>query len=83
MDKNKILKEAQAELQRHTWGTFVDKGVSVALGGNGIVVPGCEACRKRINTNSQYLRHRADDVLPQIIENVLNSNSALQPGTRL
>ena len=42
MDKNKILKEAQAELQRHTWGTFVDKGVSFALGGNGIVVPGCE-----------------------------------------
>ena len=29
MDKNKILKEAQAELQRHTWGTFVDRGVSV------------------------------------------------------
>jgi hypothetical protein len=48
MDKPNTLKEAQAELQRHTWGTFVDKGVSVALGGNGIVVPGCEACRKRI-----------------------------------
>jgi hypothetical protein len=28
----KILKAAQAELQRHTWGTFVDQGVSVALG---------------------------------------------------
>jgi hypothetical protein len=41
----KILKAAQAELQRHTGGTFVDQGVSVALGGNGIVVPGCEACR--------------------------------------
>jgi hypothetical protein len=39
MDRNEILKEAQAELQRHTWGTFVDKGLSVALGGNGIVIP--------------------------------------------
>ena len=60
--------KANAELQRHTWGTFVDKGVSVALGGNGIVVPGCEACRKRINTNGQYLRHLAEDVLPGILE---------------
>jgi len=57
MDKAKILHEAQTELQRHVWGTYVDKGVSVALGENGIVVPGCEACRKRINTNSQYLQH--------------------------
>src|ERR1700752_3569798 len=64
MDKAKFLHEAQAELQRHVRGTYVDKGVSVALGGNGIVVPGCEACRKRINTNSQYLRHLAEDVLP-------------------
>jgi len=74
MDKNKILKEAQTELQRHAWGTFVDKGVSVALGGNGIVVPGCEACRKRINTNGQYLRHLAEDVLPGILESALARN---------
>jgi hypothetical protein len=69
----KILKAAQAELQRHTWGTFVDQGVSVALGGNGIVVPGCEACRKRINTNGQYLRHLAEDVLPGILDRALRS----------
>jgi hypothetical protein len=48
--------------------TYIDKGVSVALGGNGVVVPGCEACGKRINTNSQYLRHLAEDVLPGILE---------------
>jgi len=42
MDKHKILKEAQAELQRHTWGTFVDDGLTVALGGNGVVVPGLQ-----------------------------------------
>jgi hypothetical protein len=71
MDKNKILKEVQAELQRHVWGTYVDKGMTMALGGEGIVTPGCEACCKRINTNSQYLRHLANDVLPQIIERVL------------
>lgn len=67
MDNAKILHEAQIELQRHVWGTYIDKGVSIALGGNGITTPGCEACRKRINTNSQYLRHLADDVLPVIL----------------
>ena len=40
---------------------------TVALGGKGVVVPGCEACRKRFGTNSQYLRHLADDVLPLIL----------------
>jgi hypothetical protein len=68
MNKHKILAEAKAELQRYVWGTYIDKGVSMALGGDGITTPGCEACRKRINTNSQYLRHLADDVLPVILQ---------------
>jgi hypothetical protein len=42
-----------------------------ALGGAGIVTPGCEACSKRINTNSQYLRHLSEDVLPGILQNAL------------
>ena len=73
MDKAKILRDAQAELQRHVWGTYIDTGVSMALGGDGITTPGCEACRKRINTNSQYLRHLAEGVLPQIIESVCSA----------
>jgi hypothetical protein len=72
MDKHKILAEAKAELERHVWGTFVEGKASVALGGTGVVVSGCEACRKRFGTNSQYLRHLADDVLPGIIEAVLS-----------
>ena len=55
------------ELMRHTWDTFVDEPPSVAAGGNGVVIPGCPACRKRINTNDQYLRHLSDDVLPIIL----------------
>ena len=43
--------------------TFVDEPPSVAQGGNGVVIP---ACRKRINTNDQYLR-LSDDVLPVIL----------------
>jgi hypothetical protein len=33
-----------------------------------VVVPGCPACEKRINTMSQFLDHLADDVLPALIE---------------
>jgi len=72
MDKHKILADAKAELERHVWGTFVEGKASVALGGTGVVVSGCEACRKRFGTNSQYLRHLADDVLPRIFEEVLS-----------
>jgi hypothetical protein len=68
MEREKIIQEVKSELERHIWGTFVEGKASVALGGTGVVVSGCEACRKRFGTNSQYLRHLADDVLPGIIE---------------
>ena len=68
MDKDKILAEAKTELEKHVWGTFVEGKATVALGGTGIVVSGCEACRKRFGTNSQYLRHLSDDVLPNILQ---------------
>jgi hypothetical protein len=55
---------------------------TVALGGTGVVVSGREACRKRFGTDSQYLRHLADDFLPQIIERVLFAADACQ-GTYL
>jgi hypothetical protein len=52
---------------RHTWDTFADEPPSVAQRGKGVVVPGCKACKKRINTNAPYLQHLADDVLPVIL----------------
>jgi hypothetical protein len=56
-----------SKLERHVWDTFVDGDrTTIALGAKGVIVPGCEACRKRIGTNSQYLRHLADDMLPAI-----------------
>ena len=68
MDKHKILGDAKAELEGTFWGTFVEGKASVALGGTGVVVSGCEACRKRLGTNSQYLRHLSEDVLPIILK---------------
>jgi hypothetical protein len=70
MDKEtkiRIFQSAKSELMRHSWDTFVDEPPSVAAGGNGVVIPGCSACRKRINTNDQYLSHLSDDVLPVIL----------------
>jgi hypothetical protein len=63
--KTRIFQSAKSELMRHSWDTFVDSPPSVAEGGNGVVIPGCPACRKRIN--DQYLRHLSDDVLPIIL----------------
>jgi hypothetical protein len=76
MDKDKILAEAKAELERHVWGTFVEGKATVALGGTGVVVSGCEACRKRFGTNSQYLRHLSHDVLPTILRKAFDIANA-------
>jgi hypothetical protein len=65
--KEKVLKEAKSELMKHSLDTFVDGGVSVALGGSGVVVTGCPACRKRFQTVNQLMYHLADDVLPTIL----------------
>ena len=65
--KTRMFQVSKAELMRHSWDTFVDEPPSVAAGGNGVVIPGCPACKKRINTNDQYLRHLSDDVLPVIL----------------
>jgi hypothetical protein len=62
-----MLAAAKNELQKHVWDTFVDDPPAVAQGGSGVVVAGCPTCKKRLNTNSQYLRNLADDVLPVIL----------------
>jgi hypothetical protein len=40
---------------------------SIAQGGKGVVVPGCPACKKPINTMSQFLDHLADDAMPALL----------------
>jgi hypothetical protein len=67
MDQERLA-EAQRELMRHTWDTFVQNPPSMALGGKGTAVPGCVPCEKIIYTTDQYLSHLALDVLPVILE---------------
>jgi hypothetical protein len=61
------LKEAQRELLRHNFDFFVSSPPSVAEGGADVVVPGCPACRKRLQTVNQFMAHLAEDVLPVIL----------------
>jgi hypothetical protein len=68
MKKSELLQTLQTEIRRHDFSTFVDEPPSVAQGGKGVVVLGCSACRKRINTMAQFLDHLADEVLPALID---------------
>jgi hypothetical protein len=49
-----LLVAIQKEIHRHDLSFFVDEPPSVAQGGKGIVVSGCPACKKRINTMTQF-----------------------------
>jgi hypothetical protein len=55
MTKPELLRALQTEIHRHTFDTFVENPPSMAEGGKGVVVPGCPACRKRINLKGDAL----------------------------
>ena len=66
--KSILLAAIQKEIHRHDFSYFVDEPPSVAQGGRGVVVAGCPACRKRINTISQFLDHLTNDAMPELID---------------
>jgi hypothetical protein len=68
VQKSVLLEAIQKEIHRHDLSYFVSDPPSVAQGGRGMVVAGCPACRKRINTISQFLDHLANDAMPALIE---------------
>lgn len=68
MLKSHLLFLLQEEIRRHDFSYFIDQSPSVAQGGRGVCVPGCSACKVRINTMPQFLDHLANDVLPKVIE---------------
>lgn len=74
MKKQELLRALQNEIRRHTFDYFVE-APAVAQGGKGVVVPGCPACRKRINTMPQFLDHVADDVLPPLLDKLATENT--------
>jgi hypothetical protein len=76
MKKSALLAALQAEIRRHDFSTFLTEQPSMAQGGPGVVVPGCPACRKRINTMTQFLDHLADDVLPALLDKIQDRAAA-------
>jgi hypothetical protein len=68
MQKSDLLRALHKVIRRHDFSCFVDQPPSVAQGGKGVVVPGCPACKKRINTMNQFLDHLAEDAMPALIE---------------
>jgi hypothetical protein len=68
MQKSALLAAIQQEIHRHDFSQFVDAPPSIAQGGKGVVVPGCPACQKRINTMSQFLDHLANDAMPALLD---------------
>ena len=79
MQKSLLLAAIQKEIYRHDLSYFVDEPPSVAQGGKGVVVSGCPACRKRINTMTQFLDHLANDAMPQLISRLAQANRADTP----
>ena len=83
MLKSKLLSALQSEIRRHDFSTFIDEPPSVAQDGKGVCVPGCPACRKRINTMNQFLDHLAEDAMPALIEKLSTaagtSNTIVEP----
>jgi hypothetical protein len=45
----------------------------MAQGGRGVVGPGCEHCKKKLYTTSQFVEHLAVDVLPHILDVALST----------
>lgn len=70
MKKSELIKALQTEIRRHDLHTFVQDPPSVAQGGQGVTVPGCPACQKRLNTSRDFVEHLALDVIPKLIENL-------------
>jgi hypothetical protein len=75
LHKSDLLRALQQEIRRHDFNYFIDEPPSIAQGGRGVVVPGCPACEKRINTRSQFLDHLAEDVSPALIEKLSETNT--------
>ena len=80
MQKSALLAAIQQEIHRHDFSHFVDNPPSVAQGGRGIVVSGCPACRKRINSMSQFLDHLANDAMPSLLDRLSSEQCAGQRG---
>jgi hypothetical protein len=50
MERQQLFAAHETEIRRHDFDCFVTEPPSITQGGNGVVVPGCPACKKKIYT---------------------------------
>jgi len=68
MQKSALLAAIQQEIYRHDFGTYVENPPAIAQGGRGIVVAGCPACKKRLQSMNEFVRHLAEDAMPLLLD---------------
>jgi hypothetical protein len=74
VQKSVLLAAIQKEIQRHDLSYSVDEPPSMAQHGRGVVVAGCPACKKRINTISEFLEHLSKDAMPALLDRLSVEN---------
>ena len=67
MNADTIIAALQQELQRHTFDTFMDEPPSIVRRGKVMVVSGCPACKKQMQSVAQFMHYLGEDVLPATI----------------
>ena len=84
MLKFKLLNAIQKEIYRHDFGTFVDEPPLTSQGGKGVVVAGCPACKKRLQSMNEFLDHLAKDAMPSLLDRLSSEqNGRAQEKTAL
>jgi hypothetical protein len=63
MDRPQIARE---ESGKHSWDFYVENPPSIAQGGKGVVVPGCPACKVRLNTEGAFEDHVREAILAKL-----------------
>jgi hypothetical protein len=73
MQKSTLLAAIQQEIYRHDFGTYVEDPPTIAQGGRGIVVAGCPACKKRLQSMNEFVRHLAEDAMLPLLDGISTS----------
>jgi hypothetical protein len=79
MLKSALLAAIQRKIYRHDFGTYVEDPRIIARGGRGIVVAGCPACKKRLQSVNELLRHLAEDAMPPLLDRMSSENLERKP----
>jgi hypothetical protein len=82
MLKSALLDAIQREIYRHGFDTFVDEPPTTARGGNGVVVAGCPACKKRLQSMNEFLRLLAEDAMPSLLDRLSSKEQDNPPALR-